>query len=151
MFESNTSSRNWKKAGKQNTQKEMRTPWKDAHSALRTASSPPTHTSQFCCCPASHQVLPHHLHLLLPVRICFSPCPASHVRSCCYTCTLSRDTPVVNTRNMEGNIIPALSFREPLVRKKWDGGSTNLSLQAGVGTRRFNLQREQTERAITLE
>lgn len=57
----------------------------------------------------------------------------------------------VNTINTVGDTSPALSFRESLSERSGMGGGTNLSLQAGVGTRRFNLQREQTETAITLE
>lgn len=152
VFESNTSSRNWEKAGKQNTQKEMRTPWKDAHSALRTVSSLPAHTSQFCCCPALHQIFPHHLHLLFPVRNLLLSLPSQACQELLLHLHTSPGTPAgANTINMVGNTSPALSFRESLVRKKWDGGGTNLSLQADVGTRRFNLQREQTETAIILK
>lgn len=83
-----------------------------------------------------------------------SPCPASHARSyCCgcYTCTLSRDTSRGKYHKYGGQHQPRPLFRESLSERSGMGGSTNLSLQAGVGTRRFNLQREQTETAITLE
>lgn len=103
-----------------------------------------------------------HARSLLTICTCcflsgiwFSPCPASHVRSYCYgcyTCTLSRDTSRSQHHKYGGQHQPSPVFQRISCQKEvgWVG-STNLSLQAGVGTRRFNLQREQTETAITLK
>lgn len=108
------------------------------------------HTSWFCCCPTVCQVPFAPSAPTASSKESGSP-PVSHAGSyCCNSCTFSRATNTVKCHKYGGQQQISLFQRISQERSgRWDG--TNLSLQAGVGTRRFNLQKEQTETAITLE
>ena len=115
----------------------------DACTALRTASSLLTNRSQFCCCPTVRWVPSSPSAPTASCKESGSLLAQSVMLGATATAVTVPPSPGPPTWyiiNMVGNSRSALSFRESLVRSG-RGGGTNLSLQAGVGTRRFNLQK----------